>query len=151
MTKDDDNFMPPANPYNMPVGTSPYGFGDDAMEPGAVEGAQAFAGNALPDTAETATEEEVIAAMKTVHDPEIPVNIFDLGLIYECAMDEAGDVAVKMTLTAPACPVAGTMPQMVADAVAGVQGVGKVVVTLTWAPAWTPEMMSDDAKLALGF
>ncbi len=151
MNKDDDNFMAPVNPYNMPAGTSAYGMGDEAMQPAAVEGSQAFAGEALPENAETATEEQVVAAMQTVHDPEIPVNIYDLGLIYECAMDEAGDVSVKMTLTAPACPVAGTMPQMVADAVADVEGVGKVVVTLTWAPAWTPEMMSEDAKLALGF
>ncbi len=151
MERKDDDFMAPVNPYNMPVGTTPYGFGDESMEPTAVEGMQAFAGESLASQAETATEEQVTSAMRTVHDPEIPVNIFDLGLIYECAMDEVGDVFVRMTLTAPACPVAGEMPQMVADAIAGVSGVGRVVVTLTWAPAWTPELMSEDAKLALGF
>ena len=89
--------------------------------------------------------------MRTVHDPEIPVNIYDLGLIYECTMQDNGDVDVTMTLTAPACPVAGEMPGQVAQALAGVEGVGEVVVTLTWTPPWTPDQMSDDAKMALDF
>ena len=88
-------------------------------------------------------------ALKSVHDPEIPVNIFDLGLIYEVDRQESGDVYITMSLTAPGCPVAGEMPGQVAEAVAAVSGVGEVTVELVWDPAWTPERMSEDAKLAL--
>lgn len=116
---------------------------------GAEEGAQAHAGRPLAPGAALADEETVVAALRTVHDPEIPVNIYDLGLIYRCAMDDDGDVDITMTLTAPACPVAGELPQSVADAVAGVDGVGEVCVTLTWDPPWRPENMSDDARMAL--
>jgi len=90
----------------------------------------------------------IIAALKTVEDPEIPVNLYDLGLIYE--LDIEGDaVRIVMTLTTPNCPVAETMPQMVREAVAGVDGVGDVSVSLTWDPPWSNQMMSDDAKLLL--
>ncbi len=90
----------------------------------------------------------VIAALKTVEDPEIPVNLYDLGLIYE--LDIEGDtVRIVMTLTTPNCPVAETMPGMVREAVAGVDGVGDVSVSLTWDPPWSNQMMSDDAKLLL--
>jgi FeS assembly SUF system protein len=91
----------------------------------------------------------VIAALRNVHDPEIPVNIYDLGLIYELAIAENGDVRIQMTLTAPACPVAGELPQDVANAVNTVEGVGEITVTLTWDPPWTPERMSDVARVAL--
>ena len=95
-------------------------------------------------------EAEIVAALRTVYDPEIPVNIYDLGLVYKLAIGADGDVAVDMTLTAPGCPVAGEMPGQVAEAVAKVAGVGRVSVTLVWEPGWTPERMSADAKLALG-
>lgn len=98
-----------------------------------------------------ADEAQVIAALKTVKDPEIPVNIYDLGLIYEVVWRATGDVEISMSLTAPGCPVAGEMPQMVADAVAQIDAVGGVSVTLVWSPAWTPARMSEDAKLALDF
>ena len=98
-----------------------------------------------------ADEAQVIAALKTVKDPEIPVNIYDLGLIYGVACRATGDVEISMSLTAPGCPVAGEMPQMVADAVAQIDAVGRVSVTLVWSPAWTPARMSEDAKLALDF
>jgi FeS assembly SUF system protein len=91
----------------------------------------------------------VADALRTVHDPEIPVNIYDLGLVYRLDIAENGNVAIDMTLTAPACPVAGTMPGLVADAVAAVPGVGEVVVTLVWDPPWTPDRMSDDARMVL--
>ena len=97
-----------------------------------------------------AGEAEVVEAMRTVHDPEIPVNVYDLGLIYEMELAPNGNVAVRMSLTAPGCPVAGEMPGMVADAVAKVEGTGEVEVALVWDPAWTPDRMSEDAKLALG-
>ena len=98
-----------------------------------------------------ADEAQVIAALKTVKDPEIPVNIYDLGLIYEVVCQASGDVKISMSLTAPGCPVAGEMPQMVAEAVAQIDAVGRVSVTLVWSPAWTPARMSEDAKLALDF
>lgn len=95
-------------------------------------------------------EERVIAALRTVNDPEIPVNIYDLGLIYDLAVDDAGTVAVQMTLTAPACPVAGTMPGLVDQAIRAVDGVSSVSVELVWDPPWSVERMSDEARLELG-
>ena len=94
--------------------------------------------------------EPIIAALRGVHDPEIPVNIYDLGLIYKIAISDHGDVNIDMTLTAPACPVAGMMPLMVKDAVASVDGVGEVQVELVWDPPWNQSNMSDEAKLQLG-
>ena len=93
----------------------------------------------------------VVEAIRTVHDPEIPVNIYDLGLIYRIEIDENADVAVDMTLTAPGCPVAGDMPGWVADAVEPLPGVRHVNVSLVWEPPWGMEMLSDEAKLELGF
>ena len=90
-------------------------------------------------------------ALKSVYDPEIPVNIYDLGLIYDVDRQQNGNVYVIMSLTAPGCPVAGEMPAQVARALAAVEGVGEVSVELVWNPPWTPERMSDDAKLALDF
>lgn len=94
--------------------------------------------------------EPIVAALRTVFDPEIPVNIYDLGLIYRIGIAANGDVDVEMTLTAPACPVAGMMPRMVEDAVSQVEGVGKVGVELVWEPPWTQDKMSDEALLQLG-
>lgn len=93
--------------------------------------------------------EPLVAAMKTVYDPEIPVDIYELGLIYRLDAKPNGDVEVDMTLTAPACPVAGELPQWVADAVAKVEGTGLVTVQLVFEPSWTPDRMSDEARLAL--
>ena len=90
-------------------------------------------------------------ALKSVHDPEIPVNIFDLGLIYDIDRRADGDVYITMSLTAPGCPVAGEMPGQVARAVAALYDVGAVSVELVWDPPWSPERMSDDARLALEF
>ena len=92
----------------------------------------------------------IIAALRTVFDPEIPTNIYDLGLIY--AIDRVGEreIAVKMTLTAPGCPVAGTLPGMAASAVEGVEGVDRCHVELVWDPPWSQAHMSDEAKLQLG-
>ena len=136
---------------NVYYGSSPYGMGDDYMEPTVPEGTQAFAGSTIEKGIDFASQEEVEEALRTVFDPEIPVNIYDLGLIYECEMHHDGNISIVMTLTAPACPVAGEMPGQVAEAVALLEGVGQVTVTLTWQPQWTPDMMSEDAKLALGF
>ncbi len=96
-----------------------------------------------------ASEDAVIEAVRTVYDPELPVNLYDLGLIYRLDISAKGDVGIDMTLTAPACPVAGTMPLTVAQAVAAVPGVGEVEVRLVWDPPWTKDRMSEDARLAL--
>ena len=122
------------------------------LGPSETEGLTARAGAPLEaGTAPVAGETPVIEAIREVYDPEIPVNIYDLGLIYELQIEADGSVLVTMTLTAPGCPVAGIMPQQVAEAVAAVPGVGEVQVTLTWDPPWTKERMSEDARLALGF
>ena len=120
--------------------------------PGTSSGYTAYAGSSKADgTGRRLDEDAVTAALKTVKDPEIPVNIYDLGLIYDVVRHENGDVAVNMSLTAPGCPVAGEMPGRVAEAVAAVPGAGRVAVTLVWEPAWTPARMSEDAKLALDY
>jgi len=103
-----------------------------------------------PATTPVATDAAVIAALETVYDPEIPVNLYELGLIYDMTIAPNGSVDIEMSLTAPGCPVAGEMPGQVAEAVAAVAGVGEVAVRLVWDPPWTPERMSEDARLALG-
>jgi FeS assembly SUF system protein len=95
-------------------------------------------------------KEAIIAALKTIYDPEIPVNIYDLGLIYEIEVDRENNVVVSMTLTAPGCPVAQTFPQIVEDNVRSVPGVNEAKVELVWEPPWTQDNMSEAAKLALG-
>jgi FeS assembly SUF system protein len=94
--------------------------------------------------------EDIVAALKKVYDPEMPVNIYELGLIYNLTVDDAGSAAIRMTLTAPNCPVAGTMPGEVERAVRAVPGVSDVKLELTFDPAWTKDRMSEAAKLALG-
>ncbi len=94
--------------------------------------------------------ERVLEAMKTVRDPEIPVNLVDLGLIYELIANKDGIVYIEMTLTTPSCPVAGALPGQVRDAVAEVDGVNDVRVKLVWSPPWDKERMSEEAKLELG-
>lgn len=117
--------------------------------PDTSSGYTAYAGTVLTEANGPADAVAVEDALKTVHDPEIPVNIFDLGLIYDVNRQSNGDVHITMSLTAPGCPVAGEMPGQVAEAVAAVDGVGKVAVELVWEPAWSPERMSEDAKMAL--
>jgi FeS assembly SUF system protein len=92
----------------------------------------------------------VVEALHTVYDPEIPVDIYELGLIYDISIDPAGNVGIKMTLTAPGCPVAGSMPGMVKDAIETLESVGKIDVELVWDPPWDRDRMSETAQLALG-
>ncbi len=92
---------------------------------------------------------DIVAALKTVYDPEIPADIYELGLIYKIDISDERDVTVDMTLTAPGCPVAGEMPIWVENAVASVAGVGQVKVNLTFDPPWDQSRMSDEARLAL--
>ena len=95
--------------------------------------------------------ESIVDGIRTVYDPEIPVNIYDLGLIYTIEINEESEVLVIMTLTAPGCPVAGEMPGWVAEAIEPMPGVKQVAVELTWEPPWGMDMMSDEARLELGF
>src|SRR3954467_14314764 len=92
---------------------------------------------------------KLVTALKTVFDPEIPVDIYELGLIYKVDVADNKDVTVDMTLTAPGCPVAGEMPGMVKDALLTVPGIGEVTVNMTFDPPWTPDRMSEEAKLEL--
>jgi FeS assembly SUF system protein len=96
------------------------------------------------------SREELIDAIRTVYDPEIPVNVYDLGLIYRIEMDEQGRVDIDMTLTAPACPVAGTLPKEVGRAIEEIPGVNEAVVHLVWNPPWSQDLMSEEAQLQLG-
>lgn len=113
----------------------------------------------LPDTIpahmqsepESEIKKHIVDAIREVYDPEIPVNVYDLGLIYNIALDDENNVDIVMTLTAPNCPAAGILPGQVEDAAATVDGVGEVHLELTFDPPFSPAMMSDEAKLELGF
>lgn len=118
---------------------------NDAPEP--LEGTPLIA----PSTTDHPLYEQVVEACRTVYDPEIPVNIYELGLIYTIDIDAENAVQIKMSLTAPGCPVAGEMPGWVADAVEPIAGVKQVDVELVWEPPWGMDMMSDEARLELGF
>lgn len=93
----------------------------------------------------------IVESLKTVYDPEIPVDIYELGLIYEINIDDERNVEVVMTLTSPSCPVAGSLPKEVEDKVASVEGVKEACVELVFEPAWNQDMMSEEAMLELGF
>ncbi|MFT7344630.1 MAG: FeS assembly SUF system protein [Lentimonas sp.] len=96
-------------------------------------------------------ENVIVNVLKTVHDPEIPVDIYELGLIYEVKIDANQDVVIEMTLTSPNCPVAESMPKEVEDKVAGIEGVKSALVNIVFDPPWDKDMMSEEAKLELGF
>ena len=115
--------------------------------PEPLEGAPLIA----PSTTDHPLYEPVVEACRTVYDPEIPVNIYELGLVYTIDISPENEVKVVMSLTAPGCPVAGEMPGWVADAIEPVPGVKQVDVLLTWEPPWGMDMMSDEARLELGF
>lgn len=104
-----------------------------------------------PSDTDHALFDTVVDACRTVYDPEIPVNIYDLGLIYTIKISDDNDVHVKMSLTAPGCPVAGEMPGWVEQAIEPMEGVRSVAVELVWEPQWGMDMMPDEARLELGF
>jgi FeS assembly SUF system protein len=106
-------------------------------------------GSAIPAEELERLTADIVAALKTVYDPEIPADIYELGLIYRVDIDDDRNIEIDMTLTAPGCPVAGEMPGWVENAVSLVPGVGNVTVNMVFDPAWTPERMSDLAKVAL--
>lgn len=104
-----------------------------------------------PSTTDHPLYDAIVDACRSVYDPEIPVNIYDLGLVYTIEINSENEVHLVMTLTAPGCPVAGEMPGWLADAIEPLAGVKQVDVELTWEPQWGMEMMSDEARLELGF
>ena len=95
-------------------------------------------------------EEKIVKIIKTCYDPELPVDIYELGLIYDILIDEKKFAQIKMTLTSPACPVAGSLPGEVEERVQSVEGLTGVKVDVVWDPPWTPEMMTEEARLELG-
>jgi FeS assembly SUF system protein len=107
--------------------------------------------SALTVSEVVALQDKIVERIRTCYDPEIPVNIYDLGLIYDVKVDRTGEVAVKMTLTAPGCPAAGTLPGEVEDKITVLPGVKNVKVDVVWEPPWDKSMMSEAAKLQLGF
>ena len=116
---------------------------------GAPRAAPAAPACAIPPEELEQLTADIVAALKTVYDPEIPADIYELGLIYKIDVDDERNVAIEMTLTAPGCPVAGEMPTWVENAVASLPGVGRVSVNLTFDPPWDMSRMSDEARLAL--
>lgn len=104
-----------------------------------------------PSSVDHPLYDDVIEALRSIYDPEIPVNIYDLGLIYSVRIDAENAIAIDMTLTAPGCPVAGEMPGWCADAVEPLPGVKQVDVQLVWEPPWDMSRLSDEARLELGF
>ena len=112
--------------------------------------AAAFEGSAIAPEELSRLTTDIIAALKTVYDPEIPADIYELGLIYKVDIEDDRTVKVQMTLTAPGCPVAGEMPGWVQNAVATVEGVMDVDVEMVFDPPWTPDRMSEEAQIAVG-
>jgi FeS assembly SUF system protein len=96
-------------------------------------------------------EDKIVTMLKSIYDPEIPVDIYELGLIYEVKIDKENNVAIDMTLTSPNCPVAESLPKEVEDKVASVEGVTSAKVNIVFDPSWDKDMMSEEAKLELGF
>ena len=105
--------------------------------------------SALPEAELNKLTDDIVGALKTVYDPEIPADIYELGLIYKVDLKDDRSVDVEMTLTTPNCPAAAELPTMVENAVASVAGIGIVNVNIVWEPAWTPERMTDEARLVL--
>ncbi|SDP09641.1 FeS assembly SUF system protein [Phyllobacterium sp. YR620] len=120
-----------ADPVHTPVGTA--------------------SASAIPADELARMTDDIIGALKTVYDPEIPADIYELGLVYKVDIEDDRSVKIEMTLTAPGCPVAGEMPGWVQDAVSAVEGVSFVDVTMTFDPPWTPDRMSEEAQVAVGW
>ena len=106
---------------------------------------------AIPEEEAARITKDLIAALKTVYDPEIPVDIYELGLIYKVDLDDDHNLKIDMTLTAPGCPVAGEMPGWVENAALGVEGIQDVTVNMVYDPPWGPERMSEEAQVALNW
>ncbi len=144
MTVDADTQVKP-DAADIPVAN------DTAAANVAMASGTAAAVSTIPAEELTRLTDDIVGALKTVYDPEIPADIYELGLIYKIDIDDERNVDVEMTLTAPGCPVAGEMPIWVENAVGSVDGVGLVKVELTFDPPWTPERMSEEAQVAVGW
>lgn len=131
--------------------TPPLSSDPNVTEPTSVGASPSAPAQALSAEKKKQLEESIINALKAIYDPEIPVDIYELGLIYDVVIRDDASVYIKMTLTSPACPVAGTLPGEVEQKVAGVQGVSSAKVEITFEPAWDRTMMSEAAQLELGF
>jgi FeS assembly SUF system protein len=103
------------------------------------------------DNSKADLKNEIIKVLETCYDPEIPVNIYELGLVYDIDVDSSNNALIHMTLTSPACPVAGTLPGEVESKIKGISGINDARVEVIWEPQWNPNMMSEVAKLELGF
>ena len=125
--------------------------GDEQPNDQANSVVQAVEGTSLPEEEISRITEDLIAAFKTVYDPEIPVDIYELGLIYKVELDDDRKAKVEMTLTAPGCPVAGEMPGWVEAAAGTVEGVQEVEVNMVFDPPWSPDRMSEEAQVALNW
>ncbi len=148
-TMDERKAMIEAAPWDGPQDPPAH---KDLPEPCAhtVEAAKDFSGaSAIPEEELERLTQGIVAALKTVYDPEIPVDIYELGLIYKVDINDDREVDIDMTLTAPGCPVAGDMPVWVENAVGAVEGVKLVRVQLVFSPPWDPSRMSDEARVAL--
>lgn len=130
---------------NIPMYPDPYGYSESQEVPSeSIE-------DIVPDPAKTSElRPAIVDVLQTVYDPEIPVNIYELGLIYDVLVDQGGNAGIRMTLTAPACPAAQSLPVEVREKVAGVAGVASARVEIVWEPPWTKDRMSEAAKLQLG-
>ena len=128
MTTMDDTTLSEQSPANVPVMTS-----------------------AIPADELARLTDDIVSALKTVYDPEIPADIYELGLVYKIDIEDDRSVKIDMTLTAPGCPVAGEMPGWVENAVSAVEGVSGVEVRMVFDPPWTPDRMSEEAQIAVGW
>ena len=122
----------------------------ESASPGRATGPQQTADMANDAARSAALMPQIVAALSTVFDPEIPVNIYDLGLVYDVIVDASSRVGIRMTLTAPACPAAQYLPGRVKDAVSAIPDVTEAIVDVVWEPPWTRDRMSDAARLQLG-
>lgn len=120
-----------------------------AQDTSAPQGPAGTSASALPSEEVSRLTDGIVAALKTVYDPEIPADIYELGLIYRVDIEDDRGVKIDMTLTTPNCPAAGELPSMVENAVASVPGVGEVTVSIVWDPPWDPSRMSDEARVVL--
>ena len=142
-----DSPPPPGDPWDFDKTPAPAA-APEPLGPNATQ-ATPVPGSALGAEEIERLSHHIVGALKTVYDPEIPADIYELGLIYKIDVDDDRNVEIDMTLTAPGCPVAGEMPGWVENAVGAVEGVGQVKVNLVFDPPWTVDRMSDEAKLAL--
>ncbi len=115
------------------------------------KGNRLVSASAIPAEELARLTDDIVSALKTVYDPEIPADIYELGLIYKIDIEDDRSVKIDMTLTAPGCPVAGEMPGWVQNAVGAVEGVSDVEVNMTFDPPWTPDRMSEEAQVAVGW